>query len=89
MFRGLIICPINHPIDIGVGLHLCAIEVQLLSPYQTSLDAQFHNVLEEQLEHIQSKSFTNFAQAAVIGDGLIQVITDEPTISQVEINRLH
>ena len=89
MLLGLIFCPVDHPIDIGVSLHLCAVKVQLLSPYQSSFDAQFHNALEEQLEHFQSKTFTNFAQAAVIGDWLIHVITDEPTMCQVEIDRLH
>ena len=61
MLLGLIFCPVDHPVNIRVGLHLRAVEVQLLSPDQSSFNTQFHNVLKEQLEHIQSKTFTNFA----------------------------
>ena len=71
MSVGLIVCPVDHPVDIGVGLYLRTVKVQLFSPYQASLDAHFHKTFEEQLEHVQSKTFTDFTQAAVIGDWLI------------------
>jgi hypothetical protein len=35
------------------------------------------------------KTFTDFTQAAVIGDWLIQIIADEPAMSQIEIHSLH
>src|SRR6266498_2043690 len=89
MLLGLIFCPMDHPLEVGIGLHLGAVKVQLLTPHQSSFDAQFHNVLKELLKDFQSKTFTNFAQAAVIGDGLIQVITDEPAMCQIEIDSLH
>src|SRR5215213_11490500 len=89
MLLGLILCPVDHPVDIGVCLHLRAVEIQLLSPYQSSFHTQFHNAFEESLEHFESKTFTNFTQAAVIGDWLIEVITDEPAVCQVEIDHLH
>src|SRR5215216_4344272 len=82
-------CSIDHAVDIGIRLHLRAVKVQLLSPNQSSFDAQFHNAFEKQLKDLQSKTFTNFAQTAVIGDRLIQVIANEPAMSQIEIDGLH
>lgn len=73
MLLSFVFSSVNHSIDTCVGLHLGTVEIQLLSPYQSSFDAQFHNTLKELLKYFQPKPFTNFAQAAVIGDTLIQV----------------
>src|SRR5262245_21701711 len=89
MLLSLIFCPVDHSIDVGVGLHLGTVKVQFLSPYQSGFDAQFHNVLKEPLKDLQSKPLSDLAQATVIGDWLIQVIADEPAMCQVEIDSLH
>src|SRR6266536_1577653 len=89
MLLGFKFCSLDHPVDAGIGLHLSAVKVQLLSPHQSSLDAQFHNVLKELLKYFQTIAFPDLAQATVIGDWLIQVIADEPAMRQVEINYLH
>src|SRR5215211_7509473 len=89
MLLGFKFCSLDHPVDAGIGLHLPAVKVQLLSPYQASLDTQFHNSLEKQLKYFQPITFSDLTQAAVIRDRLIQVIADEPAMRQVEIYSLH
>src|SRR5215211_1572597 len=89
MLLSFVFCSVNHPIDVSVCLDLGTVEIQFLSPHQSSFNTQFHNVLEEQLEYFQPKTFTDFTQAAVIGDWLIQIIADEPAMSQIEIHSLH
>ncbi len=83
MLLGFKSCSLDHALDVSIGFYLGAVEIQLFTPHQSSLDTQFHNVLKELLKDFQSKPFPDLAQAAVIGDWLIQVITDEPTVCQI------
>ncbi len=59
------------------------------SPQTNPAAAQFHDVLKQLLEDFHDITFSDFAQAAVVRHGFIQVMADKPAEDQVQSDRLH
>lgn len=57
---------VDHAVDACIGLHFGALKIQLLSPRQSCLDAQFYNLFKELLKYFQPISFPDFAQATML-----------------------
>ena len=89
MLAGIMLGAVHHPVDTGIGLYFCEIEIEFLSLYQASLNTALNNFLEKQVENTQPKTFSDLTQGTMIGNGLIQVISQVPAECQVEINHFH
>jgi hypothetical protein len=47
VMAGLIFRSLHHPIDIGIGLYLGGIKIQLFSPNKTSINTLLNDFLEK------------------------------------------
>jgi hypothetical protein len=69
-FHGLLAC---------IGCHFGAIKVQFPSPDESGFLALFHDLLKEAAEDIEAIALTNARQTGMVGQGLIQIVTNIPT----------
>ena len=56
---------------------------------QTGLSADLNGTLKEFLEHTHAEPAPGFGQHAVVGDDLIKIVAQEPTIGQVNLYFTH
>ncbi len=73
----------------GVRFDLGGIEVELLAVDQPGLQAQLHDPFEEALEGLHAIAAADLGEAAVVGERLVEVVAQVPTMSEVELRRLH
>ena len=85
---GLVIEARDERIEVGVGLDLGAIEVELAAPDQPGLLTQIDDLLEEALEDFNAESLPDAGQAGVVGQRLVQGVAEIPAVGQVERGRL-
>jgi hypothetical protein len=81
---GLVVEARHERIEVGVGLDLGGIDVELFPPDQARLLAEVDDFLEEALEDVNPQALPNPGQPRVIRQILIQSIAEVPAVGQVE-----
>src|SRR5712692_7649303 len=79
----------HHAIYRRVGSDLGAIEIEFLAPDQASLNTPLDDLLKEALKDFQAIAGADFTQATMIGHRFVQIITDVPTVGEMQIDHLH
>src|SRR5512143_3378586 len=72
-----------------IGLIFGGVKGEFLPPDQPSLAAQFDNPLKELLKGGEAIALADLAQAAMIRNGLGQVIANIPAMRQIDVDGLH
>src|SRR5438094_765082 len=88
LLLGLQVEPGHYTIQGRIRTHLGRVEEQLAPPEQSRLLAQLHDVLEEALEDRESQPLPDPRQAGVLGQRLIQAVTEIPAVAEVEAGGL-
>ena len=91
MLAGLASCSVRFtfPLILALACTFYGTEIEFISSYLASLNTALNNFLEKQVENTRPKTFSDLTQGTVIGNSLIQVISQVPAVVQVEINHFH
>jgi hypothetical protein len=73
----------------GVGLYVGGVEIELVPIHEAGLNAELHDMLKEAEERFHSVPAADLREAAVVGQGLIEVVAQVPAVSQIQVGRLH
>src|SRR6266700_2497337 len=74
--------PRSERIQIGIGIHLSRIKVQLLAPHQLRLPTLFDDGLKEAPKHREAIAQADLTQGRMIRQRLIQIISHVPPHAQ-------
>src|SRR5207245_1122168 len=69
--------------------NLGTVEEELFSPDQPGLDAQLDDSLEEAPKNLEPVALADAGEAGVIGQGLVQVISQEPSQAESVGDDIH
>src|SRR5258708_5773410 len=72
----------SERIQIGIGIDLCRVEIQLLAPHQLRLLTLLDNGIEELPKHLQAVPQADLAETGMIGQRLIQIVPEIPSDAQ-------
>ena len=78
----------HQRVDVGVGLDLGRVDVELPAPDQARLLTEIDDLLEEALEDVDAQPLPDAGQAGVVGQRLVQGVAEVPAVGQVEAGRL-
>ena len=85
---GVVVEARDEGVEVGVGLDLGGVEVELPAPDQARLLAQIDDLLEEALEDVDAQPLPDAGQAGVVGQVLVEGVAEVPAVGQVEAGRL-
>ena len=85
---GLVVEARDQRVEVGVGLDLGRVDVELPAPDQARLLAQIDDLLEEALEDVDAKPLPDAGQAGVVGQVLVEGVAEVPAVGQVQAGRL-
>src|SRR5258706_6708698 len=72
----------SERIEIGIGIDLRRVEVQLLVPHELRLLALFDDGLKEAPKHLQTIPQTDLAETGMSGQRLVQIVAEIPSDAQ-------
>src|SRR5262245_29440227 len=77
----------DERVEVGIGLDLGAVEIEIPAPDEPRLLTEIDDLLEEALEDVDAEALPDAGQAGVIREVLVQGITKVPAMRQVEAGR--